>query len=365
MKVELLIYAYLAVCGAMIIFNIVCIFVFRRRDKNLEKHSKTFENKIKEQIKMSAFDTRHIKYLSRKLCKINNLIAFDKTLDSLYKTEPEKTKKYIEELSPVFIYLTLEYRKKDKLKVAYFPYIIKKYGVFRGNSISIVSDIMLDLVRESSLYCRENALQALYSIGNCEDVIKALFILDGGTNYHNPKLVTDGLLSFTGDEKRLAEMLWQKMPKFSVEMSIAILNYFRYKSSEYCDLMLQLMSDPEQNAEVRYSCIRYFGKYKYDPAFPYLLSFAENESNENWEYAAIASSALSLYPSDETVSILKEKLSSRNWYVRFNAATSLTALGLEYSQLIDVFEGDDRYAVEMLRYRFDRKKLHEKEVTTV
>ena len=39
MKVEILIYAYLAVCAAMIIFNIVCIFVFRKKDKNIEKRS--------------------------------------------------------------------------------------------------------------------------------------------------------------------------------------------------------------------------------------------------------------------------------------------------------------------------------------
>ena len=30
-----------------------------------------------------------------------------------------------------------------------------------------------------------------------------------------------------------------------------------------------------------------------------------------------------------------------------------------------VFEGGDRYASEMLRYRFDRKKLKEKEAVTV
>ena len=60
--------------------------------------------------------------------------------------------------------------------------------------------------------------------------------------------------------------------------------------------------------------------------------------------------------------VLKGALSSRNWYVRYNAAQSLGALGLDYTDLIDIFEGDDRYAEEMLRYRFDQNKLKEKGV---
>jgi hypothetical protein len=51
--------------------------------------------------------------------------------------------------------------------------------------------------------------------------------------------------------------------------------------------------------------------------------------------------------------------------VRYNAADSLERLGVKYEEMIDVFEGGDRYASEMLRYRFDRKKLKEKEAVTV
>ena len=42
MKAEALIYAYLAVCAAMIGFNIVCIFVFRVKDKRLDHYSRRF-----------------------------------------------------------------------------------------------------------------------------------------------------------------------------------------------------------------------------------------------------------------------------------------------------------------------------------
>ena len=39
MYVETLIYAYLAICMAMILFNCACIFIFRRRDRVLRRHS--------------------------------------------------------------------------------------------------------------------------------------------------------------------------------------------------------------------------------------------------------------------------------------------------------------------------------------
>lgn len=365
MKIETLIYAYLAICLAMIIFNLVCVVVFRRRDAKLVRRSTAFCEKITEQAKLSEPDAKHRKYLSKKLCRVSNLMAFDETLERLYADNPEKIRRYIEALSPMFIYLTLEYLKKNKLKAAYFPYIIKKYGIFRGQHISIISDLMLELVNNQSLYCRENALQALYSIGDCESVVKALTVLDGGTYYHDKKLITDGLLKFTGDAKKLSELLWQKFSDFSVTMQVAVLNYFRFFSGDYCAEMLRLMTDSGQNAEIRYCCIRYFGKYRYQPAFPYLIDFVAEEDSENWEFAAIAATALAAYPSEKTAELLKEKLSSRNWYVRFNAAQSLEMLGFDYMKLIDVFEGDDRYAGEMMRYRLDRKKLPKKEATTV
>ena len=58
---------------------------------------------------------------------------------------------------------------------------------------------------------------------------------------------------------------------------------------------------------------------------------------------------------------LKRNLSSRNWYIRFNASKSLERMGLTYLDLIDVMEGHDRYATEILRYRFDIRNLTQKE----
>ena len=106
MKVEILIYAYLAVCAAMIIFNIVCIFVFRKKDKNIEKRSIDFTDSIEEQFSKDTIDEAHRKFLRKKLKKINHMMAFDETLEKLYVQNPEQVQNYIMKLSSVFVFLT-------------------------------------------------------------------------------------------------------------------------------------------------------------------------------------------------------------------------------------------------------------------
>lgn len=365
MNVEILIYVYLIVCAAMICFNIVCIFVFRHNDKRLDRYSATFIRHVQEQIGRPEIDASHRRYLEKKLRRIGNLMAFDQTLSQLYAQQPEAAQRYVEALSPVFIYLTLEYRRKNKLQAAYFPYIIKKYGLFRGQSISVLTQAMLDLVRENNLYCRENALQALYSIGDVRSVVDALRILDDGSHTHHAKLITDGLLSFAGNREQLEQALWQQFPRFSTGMQVAIMDYFRFSSGTQHERVLRLMTSQDTHDELRYSCIRYFGKFAYEPAFPYLLDFAGHSDAQRWEYAAIAATSLARYPGNKTVDTLKALLHNANWYVRFNASQSLHRLGLDYTDLMDVFDSGDRYAVEMMRYRLDQEKLMKKEAASL
>ena len=117
--------------------------------------------------------------------------------------------------------------------------------------------------------------------------------------------------------------------------------------------------DSTLDDEVRFSCIRYFGKYPYAPAYDVLMSLADEKAVSRWEYAAIVSAALSAYPSDATLARLKRNLSSKEWYIRYNAAASLYALDVTDADVQDVFSGKDRYAQEMLRYRMEKKNAQE------
>ena len=361
MKAEILIYAYLAICVAMIGFNIACIFVFRAKDKRLEHYSKHFIRVVRQAIEEQNVTEAHCTYLARKLKKVNNLMAFDMTLEELFAQNPDQTKDYIRQLSSVFTYLTLVYREKNEIQAAFYPYIIKKYMIFQGQPISIVTDILLELVHSQSLYVRENALQAIYSIGSTECTMNALQILDESRCSHHPKMITDGLLNFSGDKRQLDQRLWDHFHRFSNQMQRVIVDYFCFSSSEHQERILELLTAHGLDDEVAYSCIRYLGKYAYAPAYPVLTDIIEKYQHNQWIYTSITASALAGYPGARTVAILKDLLHSPNWHVRFNASQSLMALGLHYTDMIDVFEGRDRYAGEIMRYRFDQKNMKEKE----
>ena len=369
MSIETLLYAYLFICSGMILFNIVTAIVLKHRDRRTVQVSGRFLRQIRRQIQRLAegqpVEERHKKYLTRSLNRVGNMIAFDKMLEQLYRENPQQAADYLSQLGGVIVYLTMRYGRKDSVEAAYFPYIIKKYRLIENRPFSGVVDAMYTLLREPSIYCRENAMQALYTTGDCDCIIKALKIIDGSDRFFHEKLLADGLLEFTGDREALGQRIEESFAGFTPEMQVALINYLRLDSDGHCAFALELLRNRDTDHEVRYACIRYLGRYRYQPAYALLLELAEYRGNAYWEYAAIASTALGSYPGEATVARLKANLCSPNWYIRFNAAQSLERLGLTYVDLMDVMDGNDRYATEILQYRFDIKNLEEREAAPV
>ena len=145
-------------------------------------------------------------------------------------------------------------------------------------------------------------------------------------------------------------------------MQVNLLNYLRFADGGYCARVLEILQDPATHDEVRFCCIRYFGKYRYEPAYELLAEFAEHAEARRIEYSVVALMALRNYPCDRTVEILYRQIRHPNWYVRYNATESMEMLGVEYQDLVDIFDGGDRYAREMLQYQFDQRYILEKEV---
>ena len=106
------------------------------------------------------------------------------------------------------------------------------------------------------------------------------------------------------------------------------------------------------------ACLRYFGHYPSAEALPLIRRFAQ-QGEEQWEVVAVAMTVLASYPGEETVELLKQGLYSRNWYVRSNAAESLSRLRADYQQLRDVLEGPDPYARQILRFQLEHAMTDE------
>ena len=237
MRIETLLYVYLFICSGMIVFNIITAIVLKRRDRRTVRASARFRQHILQQIERintgQQVERRHKKYLSRQLTRTGNMIAFDKMLEDLYREEPRQATEYLSQLGGVIVYLTIRYGRKDRIEAAYFPYIIKKYRLIENRPFSGVVDAMYTLLRESSIYCRENAMQALYTTGDCDCIMKALKLLDGGESFFHEKLLTDGLLEFTGDHEALGRCIEKSFADFSPEMQVAMMNFLRLDSGEH------------------------------------------------------------------------------------------------------------------------------------
>ena len=365
MGIEVLIYCYGIICVSMIVFNCICIAVFHSSDRRLTKKSRRFEKNLEEQLSLirdgKTITLSHQAYLNKALTRAGRLMAFDDCLDKTLQSEKELAEQYLVQASPVFIHLSLVYlNKKDTVQTAYYAYFLAKYKLCRQIPFGSILEVLLEFLKKDSFYCRQNAMKALYSSLNDEAVVEAVTVLDGMDSFYHAKILTDGLLTFEGDHKKLISLLWERFDQLGVDTQVAVLNYIRLKSGAYRDKVFHILLDNGRDSELHYAAIRYLGRYPYEPARSTLQAFASDTNPLRWNYASCSASSLAFYPGSDTVTILKKALGHANWYVRYNAAQSLDRFGLSYSELVDIMNGNDRYAREMIAYRIEARKLKNK-----
>lgn len=361
---EVLLYGYGAVCVCMLVFNILYSLVMRRRDLRSEKRVRRMTVQTDIQLRRlregSAVERGHIRRLRRQLGRVSGLACFYQVVeDRLRREDDPAVAAYRRSIQPVILKIAVAYSKRDTMQAAYFAYFLSRYRVERSRPVDTLQGLMVDYMRRDNLYCRVNALEALYSFGTVENVVQAVRLLDEEGGFVHDKVLTDGLLSYTGDHSRLISLLWTEFDALSVKTQLSVLNYIRFQSGDCCREMLAILTDRARDKELRLAAIRYFGRYDYPPALEPLLSFASDRDASHWEYASVSSSALARYPGERSAAALLDAVHSSNWYVRSSAASSLAEFDLDYHQLIRMAGSSDRYAREMLAYRLDRRRPEE------
>ena len=361
---ETLLYGYGAVCVCMLIFNIIYIFVQKGHNQRLDKRAQKYVKAVSSQLELirdgGQVDPKFIRRLQKKLTHVNDLIAYERALndpeiagdsDSLeaFKTQ---TRDMVRELAVI-------YKDREDIEAAYFAYFISRHKVVKYVDTDAVQEIMLEYVQKNNLYCRVNAMAALYRFGTPEVIARAVALMSRMGSSFNEKILTDGLLTYSGDHEKLIQELWARFDVLTDHFRLPVLNYIRFKTGDFCEPMFDIMMDPSRDKELRLSAIRYFGRYVYEPARAVLLDFLADKDPSNWEYAAISATCIAPYEGDDVSAALMEAMHSSNWYVRYNASVSLDSRGLNYTDLIEVVGGRDRYAREMMMYRLDSKRLEQ------
>lgn len=366
MKVEVMIYLYGAVCVGMIVFNILYNLLLRGSDARMERRCGKFQNEISRQLTRLRADQEvepvHIRMLQNKLCHVNNLMAFHRALQEDMARDREVCQRYMRQIRRTILYIAFAYRQKEDMQAGYFAYFLSCYTSDRQMAVDSLQDVLLDYIKKPNLYCRYNALKALYHFASPEHIVEALQIQDDGGVFFHEKLITEGLLSYTGDHEQLITQLWKAFSTYTVHTQHAILNYIRFCSANYKKEMYAFLKDSAADKELRLAAVRYFGKHSYEPAQAWLLDFVQDSDATRWEYATVAAASLAAYPDPNSVEALKKALHSANWYVRSAAAQSLEELQVDYTDVLDITTGSDRYAKEIMLYRLELRKLQEQGV---
>lgn len=377
MTIDIILYICIYVCGCIIVFDLIfaisiwhnkivlpkrtvylkkVLFTYLIINKNKEKHHEKLYNKL---IKLLQNDNWLLTYLhAYNSLKEDNILNTELLLEfnvKLFRSLAEKYYDKSNEYKALFCHVVYE--------------IIPESNKIKGNFIdkNKLSKILISFLNSDSVYVRSNAFRAIVKIcKNTNSVFYALTILNSKLQLRDSKIFSDYLLEFHGNKNKLISLLLDNLNEFSTESQVMIINYIRLlprylPEDKYNYVIYKVLCAPDINGETIIAAIRYFGKYQYERAYYKLLEFVDtdNDRANKFNYAAIAANAIRNYPCKKTIDVLVSKLSSQDWFVRFNSADSLIQLNVDYEKII--LNSTDKYAKEILIHRSEVYKLRKRE----
>lgn len=354
-SVDILIYFYMFICVSLLAFNIAYIVrakgKSRRRLRQEQKWLDEMEQEWGRIVAGKPVSVKHLRRLETKLEKIELLMAYHEAVQKGMELYPDgRVQCYLDQCDTVFLELAVNYGRKPAMERAFYAYLLAAYHPNRGESGLRFSQILLTYFPDSTVFCRENILYALYAFGQESAVERAFSIMNDRGWYHHPRLLSDGLATFYGDRTALAWKLWHKRQAWGSSFQVAIVQFATERSDEFSQAFLTALKDHTTDLELRFAILRYFRRRVYPPAKTALLELLGRENND---LAIVAATALASYPGEDTRQALMDAMRSRNWYVRRNAAETLVALGVSWSE-VEKLSGEDRYGAEMLEYLLAR-----------
>lgn len=343
--VSTIIFLYIFISAALLLFNIIYMLSsgVKRRILKYRIHREAEEQR---QIIENLPESMDERYRRRLYAKIKNeeelLICVEALERNLSTTEKKKLTAYMLSCRNVIFDAAKIYWKKPAMEKALFAYFISLIPPEAAEEYRRMGEILLSFLEHSTVYCRENVLQALYSLGNADALIQAFQIFQENGWHHESKLLVDGLTEFRGDKAAFARRMWNQ--KWDERMRTVLIRFMTRLEEDMSDLIL-----PELTAghyELCFSAVRYFAVHRNEKAEPALLKLLQGDG----DMAAAAARTLGYYPGGKTKQALKQALHSRNWNVRRNAAESLAMMNLSKEETAQLCADEDRYAREMFRY---------------
>ena len=345
---------YYLILNLVVVYMVLLIYIIT----NIKRRSHTLRvNRITKKFKVLFDKCEEIDdyHLSDKFIKsLKKTIRLEAFFDAINELENEQRTRVMLDNNEAI--LRLISREKNKIIHAYFAYMLQNVDLSEEKGDGY-GPLMLELLNDNSIYTRENALKAIYSFKNAKLVADSLIKLTNLDIPHNDKLLADGMLTFDGDVKQLADLLMLKYEDLLECYRNALINFLNYKSiNDYDDLLIE--DAQRENVSVDTICciIRKINKSKSEKNLEFLMNLIKRFKEGNiWEPVAIAVAGLANYGEyPEVKELLKKEVISRNWYIRKNAANSLATIGLSDDDLEEIYSQNDRFANDAIKYAMGR-----------
>ena len=232
MLINYFIYFHIGVCVLLIVFEIGWGLYARIRDTKIKEKTQKYEKELQIQIdylkKYASIKKVHKKNIAKELKKVDNLIAFERACDNVFKTEKEHLKIYIKHILHVFIDIAFYYNEKKKeTEKAYLAYIIGKYFKYLED-ISIPTrliEILYQFMECKSIYCKLNTIETIYVIGTPENILRAISIINKQESVYNQSLLLNGLKNVKKNRKHLAIELFNRFEEYNKNIQIFIIKF--------------------------------------------------------------------------------------------------------------------------------------------
>ena len=358
-EVQNLIYVYMTLCFAMMIFNLAYMFYQSSSNKKIQRRNKTLMKRI--DVQMSLIKNHetileiHKSYLYHKLRRVANLYVFEETLEFY---SPELVEVYLAQVEGVFINLCDVYIKKNSIEKAYFAYLLGKYKVGKKKEILAITKYLFHMLEEGSVYCVDNAMTTFYKLGDIENIVHALFIVDKKELYQNSLVIEKGFSLYKANEEEFADILWSIKDKLSLKIKIAIISYITKLSdnTKWNDEMYELLIDSNSKIELKKAIVEYFGVHYDERVRDELYKILRLPTSKYSDYIIETIRTLKIYPGKETIAALKDILKNEQWIFQIEAAETLNYLDVNYLQLLDIYDSQHQNARDILKYVISRER---------
>ncbi|MEG2017293.1 MAG: hypothetical protein RR128_02395 [Clostridium sp.] len=348
---NIIIEIYIFVCVMLLIFDIGFLVVKNTKNHKYYPQNNKFKEIVQKEFegysKTEGISKSFKEQLPNRIKKTRNLVILQNQLEEVREGREELSL----ELRPYIFNELDNYKEKSDYEQAYFTYVISKLDYSKDKADNTFCSKFISFLESESLYTFTNTMNAIYSFGDHNLMSVAIEKVSKRGGFYHKKLFVDGLLTFTGDFKKLNQLLEDKFYKYSPSVQESLMDYFRLEHANASELCIDILRNKKVDSQVLYSAMRYFAKYPDAKSKQEFMKILYRD-NVVWIEEMLAIQGLKHYSDDSVRTLIGGKITSPNWYVRLNAVSYLHDHNISRDDIFNILFIKDKYANEALLYQY-------------